>query len=51
MPVTNPAAQPEKKETGIARNQGQPFVTRTANTTPPSGKVPSTDRSGKSSIL
>ena len=48
-PVTAPAAKPAKKDRKTAGSGGTPSRSiRMVQTTPPSGKVPSTDRSAKS---
>ena len=50
-PVSAPAASPARKLKRMAGRAGIPSLSiRMAQTTPPRGKVPSTERSGKSRI-
>ncbi len=52
IPVTEPTANPEMKLRIIAGSAGIPSLSiSTVQKTPPSGNVPSTERSGKSSIV
>ena len=50
-PVTNPHNIPTKKAIRIARKKFTPLVISTAATIPPLAKLPSTVKSGISSIL
>ena len=51
IPVTTPKATPAAVATNIARGIGAPRRIIATVTAAPSGNVPSTERSGKSSIL
>ena len=50
-PVTQPAAAPAAKAANSASQGFTPLRISMAETTPPRGTVPSTDRSGKSRML
>lgn len=51
IPVQTPAAAPARKERMRQNHGSTPFVMAMAVTQHPRGKVPSTERSGKSRIL